>query len=75
MLIMQIANKEKIIYPELSYKLSGIIYSVQNNLGRFCNEKQYGDALEYRLKEILEPSFIFVKRAVVFIRICGLKIN
>jgi len=48
---MQIANKEKIIHPELSYKINGILFTVQNNLGRFCNEKQYGDATEKLLTE------------------------
>jgi len=51
MLIMQIANKEKIVYPELSYKIGGILFDVQNNLGRFCNERQYGDAIEKLLKD------------------------
>lgn len=35
-----------IIYPELSYKLTGILFNTHNELGRFCNEKQYGDFLE-----------------------------
>lgn len=41
----------KIIYPELSYKINGILFSVLNDLGRFCNEKQYGDAIENSLKK------------------------
>ncbi len=52
---MLIANKDiknqKLILPELSYKISGILFAVQNNLGRFCNEKQYGDAIEKMLIE------------------------
>jgi len=43
------ANK-KIIYPELSYKIVGLCYRVQNNLGRFCRELQYAKALENELK-------------------------
>lgn len=39
----------KIIYPDLSYKLTGFCYTVQNELGRFCTEKQYSDALEILL--------------------------
>src|SRR3989338_8708103 len=60
-----ITNKG-LIYPELSFKITGILFSVQNELGRSCNEKQYGDAVETKFKElgiqyerekILPPSF------------------
>ncbi|MEK7124497.1 MAG: GxxExxY protein [Patescibacteria group bacterium] len=56
----------KLIYPAISYKINGILFSVHNDLGRFCNEKQYGDALENYLKNnkidysrelVLPPSF------------------
>jgi GxxExxY protein len=56
----------KLIYPELSYKINGILFSVHNTLGRFCNEKQYADAVERYLKKLklnyerekaLPPSF------------------
>lgn len=42
---------KQIIYPELSYKLVGVLYAVHNELGRFRSEKQYGDAIEKYLKE------------------------
>lgn len=57
---------ENLIYPELSYQITGILFTVHNNLGRFCNEKQYGDAIENYLKShniehirefVLPPSF------------------
>lgn len=38
-------ESSKIVYPELSYQLSGLCFDVHNQLGRFLNEKQYGDAL------------------------------
>lgn len=44
-------DTNKIIYPELSYQLTGLSFKVQNNLGRYCREKQYADALETLLKE------------------------
>ncbi|KKT25974.1 MAG: hypothetical protein UW11_C0022G0006 [Parcubacteria group bacterium GW2011_GWA2_43_9b] len=47
---MRIENS-KIIYAELSYKLNGILYEAQNQLGRFCREKQYGDIIENLLKQ------------------------
>ncbi len=43
---------EKVIFPELSYTINGVLFSVHNDLGRFAREKQYGDLLEKRLKEI-----------------------
>jgi hypothetical protein len=40
--IMRIAN-DKLVYPELSYKINGILFA-------YCNEKQYCDALEKKLQ-------------------------
>lgn len=68
---LQIANVSmsdftKLIYPDLSYKINGILFSVHNELGRFCNEKQYSDRIErclkqtglsYEREKILNPSF------------------
>lgn len=42
---------KEIIYPKLSYKITGILFKVHNQLGRFCREKQYADAFEENLKE------------------------
>lgn len=43
-------NKDKVLYPELSYLIYGFCFKVHNELGRFRNEKQYGDAIENMLK-------------------------
>lgn len=40
-----------IIYKDLSYELTGVLFGVHNELGRFCREKQYGDLLEKKLTE------------------------
>lgn len=45
-------NKNKVIYSELSYKLTGIFFSIHNEVGRYCKEKQYQDIFEEKLKEI-----------------------
>ena len=48
-------NTNKLIYPELSYTVTGICFSTQNDLGRYAREKQYGDLIEEKLKEIKLP--------------------
>ena len=41
----------EIIYPKLSYKITGLCFKAHNELGRFCKERQYADALEILFKE------------------------
>ena len=41
----------KILHPKLSYELTGICFKIHRELGRFCREKQYADALELALKQ------------------------
>lgn len=40
-----------LIEKELSYQLVGLLYKVHRELGRYCREKQYSDALASLLKE------------------------
>ena len=44
-------GKEKIVEKELSYKLTGIFFEIQKEIGRFCRERQYADMFEQKLKE------------------------
>jgi len=44
-------NLDKVIYPELSYILTGVFFKVHNELGYYCKESQYCDAIEILLKE------------------------
>lgn len=39
------------MFPDLSYRITGICYDVQNELGRFSREKQYCDLLEAKLTQ------------------------
>ena len=48
-------TNEKLIYPELSYLLTGVCFEVHNQLGRFSREKQYCDMLEEKLKSLHVP--------------------
>ena len=58
---------DKVLFPELSYKICGLCFEVHNELGRFKSEKSYADFLESLLKKhkiqyyrevALAPSFI-----------------
>lgn len=42
--------KQELIYPDLSYEITGLLFEVHNELGRYCNEKQCGDLFEIKLK-------------------------
>lgn len=42
---------EKVVYPKLSYRITGLLFQVHNELGRFRKEKYYADFLEVKLKE------------------------
>lgn len=43
--------KKELIHEDISYKVNGILFAVHNKLGRYRNEKQYGDLIEWYLKE------------------------
>lgn len=55
---MHANDANKLIFPELSYKLTGIFFEIHNRLGRYCRERQYTDALE----EILRDTKISYRR-------------
>lgn len=42
---------EKVLHPELSYTITGILFAVHNELGQYAREKQYGDLIEAKFKE------------------------
>lgn len=42
---------KEIIHPELSYKITGLCFKTQKELGRFCRERQYADFFEKLLRE------------------------
>ncbi|OGH87235.1 MAG: single-stranded-DNA-specific exonuclease RecJ [Candidatus Magasanikbacteria bacterium RIFOXYA1_FULL_40_8] len=44
-------DNDNVIYKDLSYKINNILFSVHNELGRYCNEKQISDAIENKLKQ------------------------
>ena len=48
-------TNKKVIYPELSYTITGILFSAHNELGSYAKEKQYGDKLEEKFHEANIP--------------------
>jgi GxxExxY protein len=46
---------DKIVFKELSYQVTGLLFKVHNELGRYCRERQYGDVLEERLRSVGIP--------------------
>jgi len=40
----------QILHKDLSYRLTGLLFKVHKELGRFARERQYGDKLENLLK-------------------------
>ena len=47
--------KEKLLYPDLSYQIMGILFEVHNKLGTKYQEKHYQNAVEIKLKELNIP--------------------
>lgn len=43
-------DKAKVVYPELSYEIVGLLYDVHNQLGNRYQEKYYQRAVEVKLK-------------------------
>ena len=62
----QIANDSKIIYPELSYKIVGILFKIHNQLGPRYQEKYYQRAIE---TELDNQKIKYIKQIPVHLRI------
>ena len=50
-----VETKTKLLYGELSYKLTRVLFDTHNELGRFAKEKQYASIIERKLKESKIP--------------------
>lgn len=44
-------GRNQLLHEELTYKVRGILYKTQNELGNYRNEKQYADKIELELKK------------------------
>lgn len=53
---------EKVIFPELSYQIAGLLFEIHNQLGRFAREVQYAAAFEQLLQHHGIP---YTREAVV----------
>ena len=48
----------KVVYKELSYKITGLLYKTHQELDLYRNEKQYGDCFE---KPLLDNNIKYVR--------------
>jgi GxxExxY protein len=44
-------KKAELLYPELSYQITGACFATHNMVGPYAREKQYADVLEEKLRE------------------------
>ena len=65
-------HNNKLIYPDLSYKIVGILFKVQNELGNKYQEKYYQRAIEIELKN---QNIKFVKEIPVDLQYAAEKIG
>jgi len=63
---------ENLIYPELSYKLLGIAYSVHNKLGGGLREKTYENAMQIAFEN---EKVGYLKQANLPIRYANIKVG
>ncbi len=61
-----------VVYPELSYKIMGVLFDVHNNLGSSFQEKYYQKAIAEKLKQAGIP---FVKEFPITLNIDGLNLG
>lgn len=52
MMRMNTKTRSEVFYPKLSYLIVGMCFDAHNSLGVFAKEKQYGDFLEHKLKDL-----------------------
>jgi GxxExxY protein len=57
----------EILFKDICYKINGLFFKIQNELGRYRNEKQYGDKFEQLLKENKIKYFREFKLPISFI--------
>lgn len=65
---------KKLIYPDLSYKIVGILFKTHNQLGRCCWEKQYQDMIEQLLKEE-KIEYEREKKTPFSVEVCGNQVD
>jgi len=58
----------KLVYPEISYKISGVLFSVHNELSRFENENQYCDCIEEKFKNL---GIIYEREKIISVSFVG----
>lgn len=51
-----------LLYPELSFKVQGILFAAHNELGPYAREKQYGNVVE---RKFIEEKIAYKRECII----------
>lgn len=64
-------REDKVLYPELSYKIVGVLFDIFNELGGGYREKRYEESVAVRFRE---SGIMFARQAYIPVVISGKRV-